>query len=915
MLHYILLLIIFLSPFCIQAQLLVYPPIPDPGQTEGEFFAAQLAGAGVEISNVQVTCGDDSYGLFRNPDPNNDIANFGLNQGVVMTTGNLSDVPGPSSGIVSTSVGTAGDPDLADLAQVNTQDACVIEFDITPIGESLSFKYVFGSEEYDSYVCSSFNDVFGFLISGPDPNGGSYNSMNIALIPGTDIPVAVSTVNDGFSDGGGGPVCILDYSEYYNDVIPEIEFEGITDTFTAFVNVIPCETYTLKLAIADGVDSALDSGVFIEAGSFTSPEPNLALSGGYEIYQTNENGNIVFDADGNPIPLYTDNEGNANGVLVEGCEGKIITFGVDDLDTEVTINLNISSGTATNGVDFTLADGSPIPENITITPENPTVTYEIFAVEDGDAEIIENIIVEITGINSVSCVLSTTTASDTIYIIDNILNYAAVEVVSASTCPGGAQQVEAFGGDSYHWYPESAFVNSNPNIFNPIANVNETTTVFCEIINGPCIDTFSLELAVAPQEIPVAQEQYSICTAVPITLQAANAKSYEWILVDGSGTLSCYDCETPEFTPDGTNSSTFALYTTSNPSGCANDTIFVNVDFENLPFLQGPESLVKCADDDEPIELSGGVSYEWNPPTGLSCSDCPNPMIMSDVPITYTVTAINQFDCEDQIQIAVDVITMTADAGDDYYQCVAVEDYQIGPFESDISADFTYSWTPTMGLSDPNSARPFVNLEANDGVITYTLTVEHTNGCMATSEVTVEAKSLPSINIPDDEPLVILGGGTSLQASGAGDGGFYNWSPSTGLSNATSAFVTASPTDTTTYIVTGTDQFNCKSTDSITVNVIDPPRIFLPTAFSPNGDGLNDVFRITGKDIEELTAFKVYNRWGQMIYDNPNDLSQGWDGTYEGEVQNIGVYVYFVQFSYEGNPETETLKGTVTLVR
>jgi len=208
-----------------------------------------------------------------------------------------------------------------------------------------------------------------------------------------------------------------------------------------------------------------------------------------------------------------------------------------------------------------------------------------------------------------------------------------------------------------------------------------------------------------------------------------------------------------------------------------------------------------------------------------------------------------------------------------------------------------------------------VNLEATDGVVTYTLTVTHPNGCTATSEVTVEAKSLPSINIPDDEPLVILGGGTSLQASGAGDNGFYNWSPSTGLSNSTSAFVTASPTDTTTYIVTGTDQFNCKNTDSITVNVIDPPRIFLPTAFSPNGDGLNDIFRITGKDIEELTAFKVYNRWGEMIYDNSNDLSQGWDGTYQGELQNIGVYVYFVQFRYEGNPEAETLKGTVTLVR
>ena len=141
-------------------------------------LAQLLSGAGVTISNYTVTGASAACGTFANVS-----SNLGLAQGVILSTGMVTDIPQPASNFASTAFTNAGDPQLSTLTTGTIYDVAILEFDITPQGSTLQFNYVFASEEYPQFVCSPYNDVFGFFITGPNPAGGSYNSNNLAVLP------------------------------------------------------------------------------------------------------------------------------------------------------------------------------------------------------------------------------------------------------------------------------------------------------------------------------------------------------------------------------------------------------------------------------------------------------------------------------------------------------------------------------------------------------------------------------------------------------------------------------------------------------------------------------------------------------------------------------------------------------------
>ncbi len=132
-----------------------------------------------------------------------------------------------------------GDSLLSMLVGTVTYDACVLEFDFVPAADTAWCDFVFGSEEYPEWVGSTFNDIFGFFVSGPNPEGGNYEFKNIALIPGTDLPVAINNVNPFY------------YPEYYVDNTGglTIQYDGFTTVLTAKCAVIPGATYHFKLAV------------------------------------------------------------------------------------------------------------------------------------------------------------------------------------------------------------------------------------------------------------------------------------------------------------------------------------------------------------------------------------------------------------------------------------------------------------------------------------------------------------------------------------------------------------------------------------------------------------------------------------------------------------------------------------------
>lgn len=256
----LLLFLLFTIPNQITAQL-----VTTTGLTANQ-LASILAGPGVQISNAIITSPSNYYSSF-----NGATTNLGIASGILLTTGDGNIAVGPNNlaGAASND-NNPGDNDLENLTGTPTFDAAVLEFDFVPQNDTIKFRYVFASEEYPEYVCSLFNDLFAFFISGP----GIAGVQNIALIPGTNIPVAINSVNNGtqgsFADPGAN--CNLSYPTFYVDNTggSTIQYDGFTTVLTAMAIVVPCQTYHLKIAIADSKDADYDSGVFLEAGSLSS---------------------------------------------------------------------------------------------------------------------------------------------------------------------------------------------------------------------------------------------------------------------------------------------------------------------------------------------------------------------------------------------------------------------------------------------------------------------------------------------------------------------------------------------------------------------------------------------------------------------------------------------------------------------
>ena len=277
-----------------------------------------LVGSGVVISNISFTGSNQQIGSFSSGN------SIGMDSGIVISSGHALDADlggNPASGNTPASGGVCNNTanticnDLYTVANSvppligqsfsvsSINDAAVLEFDFTTDSDTISFNYCFGSEEYLTWINSSYNDVFGFFISGPgitgpysSPAGFPNGSINIATVPNSSpsLPITISSIHPGL------------YGQYYNTGT-SISYNGYTDVFTAEAIVQACETYHIRLAIADGSDDFLDSGVFFEANSFSSPITPPGLTGIDTLGLVGSPGvpiDFYFCADGNAVMTF-----------------------------------------------------------------------------------------------------------------------------------------------------------------------------------------------------------------------------------------------------------------------------------------------------------------------------------------------------------------------------------------------------------------------------------------------------------------------------------------------------------------------------------------------------------------------------------------------------------------------------------
>ncbi len=217
------------------------------------FVTDLLEGQNLTISNLTMNCPPTAMGHFSG------ASEIPIAQGLVLTTGTANAVAAPVSSFASGGAMGAGDMDLDnELGGLSpSYDACVLEFDCVPIGDTLLFNFAFGSEEYPEFVGSSFNDIFAIYLSGP----GFQPQQNVAALPDA-TPVAINNVNAGLN-----ATWFVD-NETQNGQF--VAYDGFTTNLTAFAVVVPGESYHFKTAIADVADAVFDSGVLLEAFSFRS---------------------------------------------------------------------------------------------------------------------------------------------------------------------------------------------------------------------------------------------------------------------------------------------------------------------------------------------------------------------------------------------------------------------------------------------------------------------------------------------------------------------------------------------------------------------------------------------------------------------------------------------------------------------
>lgn len=302
-----LLIILLLFSFNIYAQITSNNVL-----TPQQLVQQVLLGSGVVASNISYTGNMLQIAEF-NATPG---TNLGLTHGILISTGNAltSSADGPqgpnNSNSTSEDFNTNGDNNLENITNATTYDAAVLEFDFIPTSDSVKFKYIFASEEYPEYVNANYNDVFAYFLTGPNPSGGSYSNKNIALVPNTSTPVSIDNVSPSTNS--------FYYRSNSGNAI-DTQFDGLTKVLYAMARVVCGQTYHIKIAIADAGDGIYDSGVFLDANSFTSIVPTISSSGNPCFnsnsfnFSTSTTGNVTWNFGSNAAPS-TANTAIVNGV-------------------------------------------------------------------------------------------------------------------------------------------------------------------------------------------------------------------------------------------------------------------------------------------------------------------------------------------------------------------------------------------------------------------------------------------------------------------------------------------------------------------------------------------------------------------------------------------------------------------------
>lgn len=455
--------------------------------------------------------------------------------------------------------------------------------------------------------------------------------------------------------------------------------------------------------------------------------------------------------------------------------------------------------------------------------------------------------------------------------------------------------------DYWKWFFGNPIVNQDTSrLQNPTYSYPNTGTYQTQLIVGSskgCRDTIDAPLNILDKPSIKITNDTLICSIDTLQLIAQGNGTFTW---SPNYMISNVNIPNPLVSPDVP---TMYYATLTSAPGCVNrDSVFVNVK-TFVTLNAGPDTTI-CLTDSLRFNInSDGTNYRWSPAATLSNANIKNPVARPTGNITYTVTA-NIGKCQTSDNVVVTAIPYPiALASADTAICFG-ENAQLN-----ASGGVRYRWSPTTGLSNPDIANPTASPPTST---TYRVAVFDNKGCPKPSFDSVRLRVVPPVPaFAGNDTAIVLGQPLQLNARG---GTVYRWSPVTGLTNPNVANPVATLSNDFSYTVRVNTPEGCFAFDTINVKVyFTNPDIFVPTAFTPNNDRKNDQLIPIPVGVTSLESFKVYNRYGQLVFSTTN-IGLGWDGRIGGKEQGTGTYAWYVQGTdYTGKKIFK--KGTSTLIR
>ncbi len=465
------------------------------------------------------------------------------------------------------------------------------------------------------------------------------------------------------------------------------------------------------------------------------------------------------------------------------------------------------------------------------------------------------------------------------------------------------------GANTYLWNFGDGNTSTDLAPTHTYATAGNYTTKLMVTNNYGCADSTSdvtNVLAVPTPAFIAPVAQCILNNNFTFTNTSTGGATYLWNFGDGTSSTS------PNPTHSYTNANTYTVkLIVTNNNGCW-DTVsnIVNVN-PGATLIMGNDAAI-CKGSNTALSVQGAQSYQWTPSTGLNCDTCINPIATPAITTTYTVTALTNGGCPGADTVRVTVFQPIDINVSPNKQICTNESFKLS-----ANGASTYLWSPAQGLNSTTSANPTTTTTSTTQ---YMVIGFDNNNCFKdTGYVKITVLPKPTLQLGANQTVST---GTVVPLTGATTNGpivSWLWTPATDLSCNTCPRPMATIKKDITYTATVKNIYGCVATDDIHFHTIcEGSQVYVPNAFTPDGDGKNDILMVRSKGIEVVRSFKIYSRWGELIFEQnnfpPNNPTYGWDGKIKGVVGSAEVYVYVAQVTCD-NVKDFIIKGNISILK